>query len=1857
MKAGTISEWMSWAGFVLRSCRLLLAPVLLIGVLFAGFSESSASVVIVDGPRGAGYAENGRWYNSGANDEYNGQSRYSNREGATATWTPNIPTTGRYKVYHWSTNKNYNRDEEAPFTIYHANGSSTFIVNQKNEHGSFIQLGSTSFCFQAGSSGKVVLTRHNGGNHGTSTSADAIKFELEAAGACGTFQITASAGGGGSILPSGTTTVSVGADQTYVIAPDAGYAVEDVTVDGVSEGAVSTYTFTNVEADHEIIASFIAWHTIVASAGIGGTITPAGNVAVEPGTDQGFTISPNAGFVIADVKADGVSLGAVASHTFSNVTADHTIEAIFRPATHTITATTTGNGVISPAGAISVVDMGSQTFSMTADPGYTVLDVLVDGVSLGAISSYTFSDVIEEHDITVSFTAVYEITATAAANGTISPSGSVPVQSGHDQSFDISTDSGYLIAELLVDGVAQADAESQSHFTYDFIAVHSDHTIEVRFDRGYVITPTATAGGTINPADQQEVAPGADSTFTINPDTCFDRIDVEVDGGSIGVVSAYTFTSVDADHTIHASFAARPPLAITTVAGRHSAISPSGSTVAICGSQQQFTINYDPKLKDLHLLVNNDSHQIVDDGVYQGGVCVATGTPNECIYTIASVEEDYVIRLSEVFHMADYPLDIQTHPAPPNIMFVLDDSGSMDWEFMTPESGGKFNYEYYVFDNPGDNAYWGNVLSDEQRRMWKSQWAGYNKMYYNPSVTYSHWPTLPDAAVPPNATLSHPKLTDSLQLQNQYLTFDGVTIPRAHYYTYSAEESKAYLVVIDYPSTSIKYYEVSATTNGTGSTQKIDGLTLTASPPDDVITSRTYSEEMQNFANWFTYYRRRELAATMAVATVIDQISNTYVGIRTINSSATYGIQQPLTAVRVLYLDVDNNLVFEDDSNSLLDTLYGLHISSYGTPLRTGLEKVGQYFDRTDTGNTGNLSGNPWFPWQLGGECQQSFVVVMTDGYWNGGNPSRGDADHGKGAPYQDDYPNYTSTYANTLADVAMYYHEKDLVDDYSGMTPRGSDEKLDDRVPGSATYQHLVTYGVSFGVKGSLEQAAAIESYTTIPGCTVGCNYPDWPNPAHGDAEKIDDLWHASVNGRGIYVNASDPMSLVQALVDVINNIAERDGSSSSVSVNGDELFMSVGTTTRMYQTRYESPDWVGDIRAYGINADGTVETTNPVWQAADVLDSDLGMGADISSRLIATLKNDASPDGVAFQTITDLTTEQQASFGSALSTVQRQEIMDYVRGSNAKESVTDFRIREKRLGDIVNSTAVYMDGYLYVGSNDGMLHAFDAITGHELFAYVPNLVMPNLKYLKEQDYGSNHLFFVDNSPYAKKMGDKTFLVGGLGKGGKGYYSLDITNPSEGGDPETFKFDNLTSAELVDMVKWEYPQQNTPVTDGLDDLGYSYSRAFIVKSNADAASAGSDYDGITGTDDDGLSYPAGINSSDDDLRGYVVAFGNGYGSFNGNAVLYFLNPETGTLIKKIDVGGGPGNGLSTPVAVDVDSDYKVDYYYAGDLMGNLWKFDVTSHDPDQWQVAYCDDGNDADSCIDSLSPKPLFTTRSNQSITMKPDVMKHLDKDSYMVIFGTGRFLDELDWLDQTDQALYGIWDFGDDDDDSEYLGSINSDNSLTNMPEGVSLLEQTVVYEQVATANEQGDAISTYIRVLTQHEADWTTVPDTNSLPAAAWEDPTVHAGWTFTLPLAGERSTANAMIRDGKAILVSFVLDDDRCSAGAESLIHEMNPMTGGRLTYAVFDINEDMAVGEGDYIYLDLDDDGNADDIDGDGTPDPVPATATKRPGRLQPPAILRKDDGTEIKYFSSSNASIQMVVEKAEQRGIFYWREN
>jgi endoglucanase len=227
-----------------------------------------------------------------------------------------------------------------------------------------------------------------------------------------TSTITATAGTNGSINPTGVATVTNGSNKTYTITPSAGYQVDAVTVNGVSVGAVTTYTFANVTSNQTIAATFkvASMYTITATTGANGTVAPLGASKVTSGASKIYTITPSAGYQVDAVTVNGVSVGAVTTYTFANVTANQTIAATFKvivvTPTYTITATTGANGTISPLGASTVTRGASKVYTITPSAGYKVDAVTVNGVSVGAVTTYTFANVTSNQTIAASFKTI-----------------------------------------------------------------------------------------------------------------------------------------------------------------------------------------------------------------------------------------------------------------------------------------------------------------------------------------------------------------------------------------------------------------------------------------------------------------------------------------------------------------------------------------------------------------------------------------------------------------------------------------------------------------------------------------------------------------------------------------------------------------------------------------------------------------------------------------------------------------------------------------------------------------------------------------------------------------------------------------------------------------------------------------------------------------------------------------------------------------------------------------------------------------------------------------------------------------------------------------------------------------------------------------------------------------------------------------------------------------------------------------------------------------------------------------------------------------------------------------------------------
>ncbi|MGM0574069.1 MAG: pilus assembly protein, partial [Bacteroidota bacterium] len=515
-------------------------------------------------------------------------------------------------------------------------------------------------------------------------------------------------------------------------------------------------------------------------------------------------------------------------------------------------------------------------------------------------------------------------------------------------------------------------------------------------------------------------------------------------------------------------------------------------------------------------------------------------------------------------------------------------------------------------------------------------------------------------------------------------------------------------------------------------------------------------------------------------------------------------------------------------------------------------------------------------------------------------------------------------------------------------------------------------------------------------------------------------------------------------------------------------------------------------------------------------------------------------------------------------------------------------FRARSGKLGDVVHSSPEYHNGVVYVGANDGMLHAFDAETGEEKFAYIPKIVIDKgtLPDLASTDY--SHQFYVDNSPYVRKISsDETLLVGGLRKGGKGYFCLDVTDP-----------DSINEASAANLVRWEY----SAGTD--DDLGYSYSRAYIVKTKVDLNSNG---------------------LADD----WIAIFGNGYDSENEEAVLYVLNAKTGAVLKKFYTGATGCNGMSSPTITDVNADGYADYVYAGDLHGNLWKFDLGDSNNDDiysvsdWEIAYEDTAGD---------PRPLINVNHDsggQPITVEPAVMRmscEAGQKGYFVVFGTGQYIGMNDFEDDNQQSFYGIWDWQEawpqESQKDKYLGEFTAtedDPTLSNAPDSADSL---TLLEQSASADGSGWRTFTNnsISYFKPEGGDVDNEPD--------------HAGWYFNLLDQRARVIRDPSIYSGSrgdvgiVDFISSIPSESPCDAGGSSWLYRVSACSGARSSSAQFDTTGDQRVDGQD----------NAD-----------------KSGKSFEEMIYSPTSIGSIDYITGSTGDIKEEPTSEQPEGMSYWR--
>ena len=426
--------------------------------------------------------------------------------------------------------------------------------------------------------------------------------------------VTASAGTGGTISPSGSFSVNCGSNQIFTVTPDSCYDVDKVLVDNsaviLTDGK---YTFANVTANHSISVTFKQKiSTVTASAGTGGTISPSGNVSVNCGANQVFTVTPNTCYDVDKVLADNSAVTLTdGKYTFTNVTANHSISVTFKQKSSTVTASAGTGGTISPSGNVSVNCGANQVFTVTPNTCYDVDKVLADNSAVTLTDGkYTFTNVTANHSISVTFKQKNStVTASAGTGGTISPSGSVSVNCGVNQTFTVTPAACYDVDKVLVDNSAVTLTDGK----YTFTNVTTNHSISVTFKQKIsTVTASAGSGGTITPSGNVSVNCGANQVFTVTPNACYDVDKVLVDNSAVTLTDGkYTFTNVTANHSISVTFKQKSST-VTASAGTGGTVNPSGNVSVNCGANQIFTVTPNACYEVDKVLVDNAAVTLTD---------------------------------------------------------------------------------------------------------------------------------------------------------------------------------------------------------------------------------------------------------------------------------------------------------------------------------------------------------------------------------------------------------------------------------------------------------------------------------------------------------------------------------------------------------------------------------------------------------------------------------------------------------------------------------------------------------------------------------------------------------------------------------------------------------------------------------------------------------------------------------------------------------------------------------------------------------------------------------------------------------------------------------------------------------------------------------------------------------------------------------------------------------------------------------------------------------------------------------------------------------------------------------------------
>lgn len=1064
----------------------------------------------------------------------------------------------------------------------------------------------------------------------------------------------------------------------------------------------------------------------------------------------------------------------------------------------------------------------------------------------------------------------------------------------------------------------------------------------------------------------------------------------------------------------------------------------------------------------------------------------------------------------------------------PNLMLTLDTSGSMAWNYM-PETAftvvGAQNYTVQLQNLcvlPGDavgycSANASTVTTTNAAPIASIQFrtGTLNGVYYNPETLYLPWlkadgtrfaPGNPAQAYwdPTNVGAGWTTLTTT-GLSNGNLTSN------AFYYRLN----KANGLYLN-PATAANYTLVDinrwAGDIAKPSAQRTDCVT--------VAGKCTKAEELQNYANWFVYYRSRMTLAKGALSESFAPLRNDMrLGWTTISNSRTSvdGIALPGIEQGVRDYDAVHRANF-------IAWIQALDPSG-STPLRTALWRVGQYFNSAN--NRGPWADNPAVGDAASSHatCRRSYNILTTDGYYNDAWAGAGNVDGADGAlhgqvgavtaasgnplskpdtRFQAISP-YKDGWSNTLSDIATYYWARDLRPDL--------ENRIDANTADPAYWQHLTQYTVGMGVDGTLNPKTQLGS--------------PWPDPSKSDAAKIDDLWHAAVNTRGQYFSAKDPVSLAAGLKSALAAIAGNERMEAGVSTAGPQLI----DGNRKYVPQYRPNAWVGDVQAYSLNALGAVVSATPVWRASERLPVP-------AARKIYTTRESDNVSTVAFEWA-NLTSTQRNALVST-------DLLAFLRGDRSKEGDGQpYRKRDGVIGDIVSSnpltlgvgtdlgySAFSVGGTSYaayltkrqtrptlvaVGANDGMLHVFQdtksgsATDGAEVYAFVPKGVVGNLKELADPNYGTTTL------PH------RAYVDGALAQS-----DAYITTATSGGSPA-----------------W------TNVLSG--SLGAGGKGVFLVDaSHFDARTLGANslILDLTGTSDADMGHvlaPVQVGRLVD--GSWKAIFGNGYDSTNKSAALYIVDLATKD-VQKLVVPTTGTNGLGG-VSLLFSASGNVTGAYAGDLQGNMWRFDFVNASGVVPPAPYA---------TIAFGGTPLAKVKDAsgmaQPITAAPALYPYKSTNT-LVVFGTGKLYEDTDVAVTQTQSVYGLMDTT-----LPGVAASTAPSGLYNTTAAYDLRSTWLVAQTVSSVPGSLVADRTYYAV-SSNPVDYAT-----------------RRGWYMDLTLDPGQRVVNPIVSMGAFAYISSVRPGAATNACGDSPGKGYNfflpALTGGQFSMPVFDTNGDGVV---------------------------------------------------------------------------------